>query len=210
MTAASLGGRELTARQIELADAALTIIARDGMAALSFRSVAAEAGCSLGAVQKAFPRKERMLAAAFARLREQSVALPPDAPGRPTLRSWLVSLILNILPLDEHRRSAQRQCEAFAHGAASDSTIRAAVSESDAQLRGLLASLVLRAREEREIPAHIDPEATAWAVLALTQGVATQLSYDTLPTNELRMRLDGAVAALLAAPAADADTAPHN
>lgn len=46
--------------------------------------------------------------------------------------------------------------------------------------------------------------------MALTQGVATQLSYDTLPTNELRMRLDGAVAALLAAPAADADTAPHN
>jgi len=44
----------LSARQGELADAALRILGRDGIAAVSFRAVAAESGWSLGAVQKAF------------------------------------------------------------------------------------------------------------------------------------------------------------
>lgn len=59
----------LTPRQAELADAVLGLIAREGIAGVSYRAVAAESGWSLGAVQKAFPSKGEMLSAAFARLR---------------------------------------------------------------------------------------------------------------------------------------------
>ena len=60
---------DLSPRQAEFADAALRLVARDGLSAVTFRSLAAEAGMSLGAVQKAFPSKEQLLRAMFGRLR---------------------------------------------------------------------------------------------------------------------------------------------
>lgn len=188
---------DLTPRQSELADSALRIVARDGMEALSFRAVAAEAGCSLGSVQKAFPSKERMLSAAFLRLRQTAAPLPPGEPGRPQLKDWLVALLLGILPLDQARRDAQRQGEAFAQRAETDPDIATAITESDSQVRGLLASLVARARSEGEVPEDVDPDVTAWAVLALAQGLAAQLSYEPQPESEIHKRLDATITTLL-------------
>lgn len=187
----------LTPRQSELADAALVVVAREGLPGLSFRAVAAEAGCSLGSVQKAFPSKQVMVTAAFERLRESAAPLPASEPGRPTLRGWLVELLLGILPLDDRRRAAQRQGDAFAQQALVDPDIAAAIAASDAQVRGLLASLVQRAQHEGELPASTDPEATAWVVLAIAQGLAAQLLYAPMPEDEVRSRLNGVLGALL-------------
>ena len=90
----------LTPRQIELADAALRIVARQGMRAVTFRSVAAESGWSLGAVQKAFATKVDLHTAMFARLRGSVGPAPTHEPGRPTLHAWLVALVASVLPLD--------------------------------------------------------------------------------------------------------------
>lgn len=191
------GAMELSARQAQLVDAALRIVARDGLPAASFRAVAAEAGCSLGAVQKAFPSRDLLISAAFARLRERAAPLPAGEPGRPTLRVWLVELLISILPLDEDRRAAQRQGDAFAEWALTQPPVAGAIAESDQQVRALLASLVARARSEEEVPAHVDPGVTSWAVLALGQGLASQLLYAPEAENEIRLRLDAALGALL-------------
>ncbi|WP_166979403.1 TetR/AcrR family transcriptional regulator [Paramicrobacterium fandaimingii] len=188
---------ELTRRQTELADAALRIIGRHGMTALSFRAVATEARCSLGSVQKAFPSKEHMLAASFTRLRESAAPLPPGEPGRPTLHSWLVALLLGILPLDAERSTAQRQGDAFAQVALSDAAMAAAIAQSDTQVRHLLASLIARARSEGEVPQHVDADTVAWAVLALAQGLAAQLLYFHEDEADIHKRLDSVIAALL-------------
>lgn len=188
---------DLTPRQTEFSDIALAIIGRDGMAALSFRAVASDAGCSVGAVQKAFPSKDRMIAAAFARLRQTAAPLPAGEPGRPTLRGWLVELLVGILPLDAQRIETQRQGDAFAQRALTDPAIGAVIAESDTQVRHLLASLIGRARAEGEVASSVDPAITAWAVLALAQGVATQLLYQPEPESEIQARLDTAIAGLL-------------
>lgn len=187
----------LTPRQRELADAALAVVAREGLPGLSFRAVAAEAGCSLGSVQKAFPSKQVMVTAAFERLREAAAPLPASEPGRPTLRGWLVELLLGILPLDDRRRAAQRQGDAFAQQALTDPDIAAAIAASDTEVRGLLASLVRRAQSEDEVGALVDPETTAWAVLAIAQGLAAQLLYAPIPEEDVRSRLTSVVGALL-------------
>lgn len=197
MDASILMDVDLTPRQTEFSDIALAIIGRDGMAALSFRAVAADAGCSVGAVQKAFSSKDRMVAAAFARLRQTAAPLPAGEPGRPTLRGWLVELLVGILPLDQQRIETQRQGDAFAQRALVDPAIAAAIAESDTQVRHLLASLVDRARAEGEVPSSVDPAITAWAVLALAQGAATQLLYQPEPESEIQARLDTAIAGLL-------------
>ncbi|MGG7452345.1 TetR/AcrR family transcriptional regulator [Plantibacter auratus] len=194
---------DLTDRQTQLADAALRIVARSGLGALSFRAVASEDDCSLGSVQKAFPSKQRMVAAAFTRLRDTSAPLPPGEPGRPNLRQWLVDLFIGVLPLDEPRRAAHRQGEVFAQVALVDPDIADAIAESDTRLRGLIASLVARGRAEGEIPTWVDPDTAAWAVWALAGGVASQLGYDPEPESEVRSRLDAAIGALLGVAATD-------
>lgn len=175
----------LTERQVEFADAALRVLERDGMAAVSFRSVAAEAGWSLGAMQKAFASKDALLAAMFARFREAEVALPAQPPGQPTLADWLTELFLLTQPLDESRRSSYLRANAFGELAVTDPHIGAAIAASDAEIAGLLAGLVRRAQSTGEVPAAVDPDATAWAFLALAQGSASRLLY--APDTEARV-----------------------
>lgn len=187
----------LTARQSELADAALRILGRDGMAAVSFRAVATESGWSLGAVQKAFASKADLDAAVLQRLRESSVTMPPGEPGRPTLQGWLVELALAVLPLDPARREATLRGAAFADRAAFDESIGRTLAEGDATIRGLVARLVSRAGAEGEVPAELDPDRVAWAFLALVTGAATQLLYDPAQEDDVRVRVDAAVRGLL-------------
>jgi len=77
----------LTPRQAGFADAALRLLAREGMASVTFRTVAAEAGMSLGAVQKAFPSKDVMLRVMFARLRETSAGPAQQGSAGPPSRT---------------------------------------------------------------------------------------------------------------------------
>lgn len=60
--------RASTVRQVELADAALRIIATQGIAALSTRSLAAEVGLSTGAIFRHFPSIEALLEALVTRV----------------------------------------------------------------------------------------------------------------------------------------------
>ncbi|MBP6994896.1 MAG: TetR family transcriptional regulator C-terminal domain-containing protein [Phycicoccus sp.] len=188
---------DLTPRQSELADAGLRIVAREGMSAVTFRSVAAESGWSLGAVQKAYPTKDALVHAMFARLRAGAAAGPAVEPGRPTLRAWLVELLLATLPIDEARRATQLHGAAFAERAAYDSVIGEAIALSDSGIRVLLTALVSRAVAEGEVAAGVDAELVAWAFLALAQGIATQLLYDPMDEARVRERAAWAIERLL-------------
>lgn len=187
----------MTPRQAEFADAALRVLAKGGMAAVSFRTVAAEAGMSLGAVQKAFPSKDVMLGVMFARLREKASGPLLVEPGRPSLRGWLVELMVSVLPLDEPRRAAELQGAAFCERAAYDPTLAAAVTASDRELRAALAALVRRAQAEGEVAGAVDPDAVGWAVLAFMQGMASQLLYDPAEEETVRRQCATVVDALL-------------
>ena len=183
----------LTPRQAELADAALRILGREGIAAVTFRAVAAESGWSLGAVQKAFASKALLDAAVLERLRETSVAIPPGEPGRPTLKAWLVELMLAVLPLDESRREATLRGAAFAERAAFDESIGRVIAEGDEGIRSHVARRVRRAQSEGELLAGLDPDHVAWAFLALATGAANQLLYDPVKEPVVRARVDSAI-----------------
>ncbi len=188
---------DLTPRQTGLADVALALLARDGLAGVTFRTVAAEAGLSVGAVQKAFPSKNVMLAAMFARLRATAASAALGEPGRPTLHGWLTELLLSVLPLDAFRRDSQLQANAFSELAAYDPAIGAAIAASDHELTSQLALLVRRSIGEGEVPSTVDPDAVARLWLALAQGLASQLLYAPRPEGAVRADVALAVAKLL-------------
>ncbi|MCA0321054.1 MAG: TetR family transcriptional regulator C-terminal domain-containing protein [Actinobacteria bacterium] len=191
---------ELTDRQRELAEVALGIVAAEGMAAVTFRSVAAASGWSLGAVQKAFAAKDEMYAAMFATLRATEGVGPRNPPGQPTVQEWLTELVLTILPLDDRTRALTIQGAAFAERAAQDPAVGAAIATSDHELRGLLAALIAKGQADGEIPDSVSPATAAWGLLALAQGAASQLLYDRVDEQALTALVRASVAALLHRP----------
>lgn len=188
---------ELTPRQAQFADVALRLLTREGIGSVSFRTVAAEAGMSLGAVQKAFPSKDHMLRVMVARLRETSAGLVQIEPGGPSIEAWLIERMLSQLPLDEPRRAAELQRVAFAERAAFDADIAAAVAASDHELREALAVLLRQAQVSGQLSASVDPDAAAWAARAIIQGMAGQLLYDPVPEESVRQQCQWVVKALL-------------
>lgn len=188
----------LTDRQRELADAGLGIVSAQGLAAVSFRSVASESGWSLGAVQKAFSSKDEILTAMFERIRERAVPMPAGEPGRPSLAAWLTDLFLLMMPLDGSGRAAYVQASAFAERAAFDPAVAESIAASDAEIQGRLASLVDRARAEGEVRRDLDAQAVARLYLDLAQGTAARLLYAPEPTAAVRRRAELAISALLA------------
>lgn len=104
-------------RRKQITDATRRVIARDGLTAATFQSVAAEAGISVRLVQYYFGTKREFLIAthqavlldAGARLTAGLTALGAEATPRDILRTTFAEL----LPLDDTRRDEVRILGAF-------------------------------------------------------------------------------------------------
>lgn len=173
-------------RTDELASAALRIVTRDGLAAVTFRGVAAESGWSLGAVQKTFRSKSELIGATLTYAQNRVSDEVSVDPGRPTLSEWLVNLVMATLPLDDERRSACLIGIAFSDRAPFDPEIAESLRAWDQELRHRLGMLAGRAHAEGELDRRIDGERLARAVLAFATGLASQLLYDPMDEESAR------------------------
>jgi AcrR family transcriptional regulator len=94
-----------TERRRELAEAVWRVIARDGVAEVSIRTVAAESGWSSGALRHYFATRDELLAFAselvIARATERIRRLDP--PG--TLREQIGAVLAQTMPLDAERHT---------------------------------------------------------------------------------------------------------
>lgn len=92
------------ARRAELGAAAVRVIGREGVGAVSVRTVAAEAGVSTGSLRHVLPSKGLLLAAAMEVVIEQGtarfLAREPMVGSRVDAVRWLEQM----LPLDAERR----------------------------------------------------------------------------------------------------------
>lgn len=97
-------------RRRELADALLRVVVRDGFDAVSIRSVADEAGCSIRPVQYYFDDKAQLLAVAHARVSERMAALVTHAVrtlgDKPRPRAVVKALADTFLPTTDEARDA--------------------------------------------------------------------------------------------------------
>jgi AcrR family transcriptional regulator len=124
-------------------EAAVQLIADDGLDAATVRKVAARAGVSPGRVQHHYPTKQAMLLAAMARVETTFRQRLPGRTDDPV--TALRALSRQILPLDADRTIESRVWLAFVARAAVDPAVAAVHAASWQQLEDAMAQLLATA-----------------------------------------------------------------
>jgi AcrR family transcriptional regulator len=183
---------------MRIARAGLQIVVDEGLESVSFRTVAAAADRSVGAVQKVYGTKSELLHGILRLAREEAVSrIMLNAPGTPTLADWLTEMVMHTLPLDAERRAACLVDAAFAQRAPFDSFIAQSIASWDEELRESLTGLIAGHRAAGVIPDTVDPEVAARSLIAFSAGFAVQLLYAPLSEDAARTTVTAIVSASL-------------
>ncbi|MFC7330513.1 TetR/AcrR family transcriptional regulator [Marinactinospora rubrisoli] len=191
-------------RRREIAEAVWRIAAARGLEAVRMREVAAEAGVSIGRVQHYFESKDDLVAFAATRLRNRieerirrHVAEVPE-PRSPLL--VLRALLTALLPLDEDGRETALVGLAVFHRALGDRELARLYRRGRARLVAEVMSHLAAAAAAGEIPERIDPYLETYALLAATDGIATDLLHAHYPPETALALLDRQIDGLRGAP----------
>jgi AcrR family transcriptional regulator len=183
-------------RRRAIAGALLRLAAREGLEAVSIRSVAAESEMSPGAVQKYFPTKEDIILRALElteeRIEQRYAALPEGAEIGDQIRQ--------ALPLDEQRREEAILLTAFTARAASRSDWAKFLTEGYASIHDSTSALLRQAQHDGLLPADRDADELAAGLMALSDGFTLRLLLlpaDSPDIGKLLRALDTSVHALL-------------
>nr|WP_246259647.1 TetR/AcrR family transcriptional regulator [Streptomyces typhae] len=155
------------------------MIARSGMEAVSLRDVAADAGVSMGAVQRCFRTKDEMLLFALEHISARvgarahtRLAQSPEPRSAATLLARTLSAIALADP--EDRTDAQVWLAFVAHAAVSE-PLAAVLCQTYTDLHDLLVWLIGYGKDTGEFRADADPELAARTLLALADGLTAHV-----------------------------------
>jgi AcrR family transcriptional regulator len=179
-------------RRAEIAAAVWRIAADRGLEAASMREIAAEAGVSPGRVQHYFADKDALMLFAARRLRErveERVARGTAEGAAP--RDRLRALLRALLPLDAGSRADALAGAAISVRARGDPGL---AERYDAGRTRIAAELSARLADVR---ADLDHELEARTLLALAQGLASDLMLDHQTPRQATAVLDHYLGRLL-------------
>ena len=184
-------------RRDEFAGAAVRIIARSGLAALTVRAVAQEAGWSVGALQKSFGSVDELVRAAVALTIATADARIAATPQTGSLVADIAAMVEQTLPLDQTRRDEAKVWAALITRAVDVPWMADLFVAQDRVVTGQLAAALSGAIRHGLLPADTDPAAVAAAVIALSDGFAARLLYNPGSKIEVLNALRYGLAALL-------------
>lgn len=171
-------------RRRELADAAIRVIARYGLAATTLAMIAEESGWSIGSIRHYFPTKNGLIESALWRVGERvDERIRRRTAGGMALAD-LRAAAVELLPLDAAGREESRVWLAFAAQAAVEPELAAAAHDAARRLQQPLAERFRAAVQAGELRADIDPEHEADRLRTLRDGLDVQLL--TLPRRTSR------------------------
>lgn len=167
----------------KLAEALTRVVARDGFASVSVRSVATEAGVSGGTVQYHFPTRAAMIRYAMEWTSRRVEERLSNRPRWGEAQAWTREILLELLPLDAERLQEHSVWLAFLAHARTDPTLTDLKHRTNAKLRELYARII-RARRGDSVAGENsdaegrDPELEARTVLlqSVLDGLSLQLA----------------------------------
>jgi AcrR family transcriptional regulator len=154
-----------------IADATIGVIARDGFDAVSVRSVAKAAGVAPGTVQHHFHSRDDLLLGALTRMaRRQLERLAPSPPGtHPSDR--LRSGLMEVLPIDAHRREEGIVWVAFSAAASTRPPLRKAHAAMVQLTRSLIRGVLDEASETLQLRPGITVDIGSALLTAVVDGL---------------------------------------
>jgi AcrR family transcriptional regulator len=163
------------ARRRELADAACTVIARNGLAGTTLAHVADESGWSIGSIRHYFPTKDELVASALWRVGERvDERIRRGTAGGMTLGDLRLAAT-ELLPLDATRREEALVHLAFLAQAAIEPGLAEASEGAAQRLQEPLAARVAYLVQTGELPARLDAEHEAARLRVVLDGLRLQL-----------------------------------
>ncbi|KXO88008.1 TetR family transcriptional regulator [Tsukamurella pulmonis] len=167
-----------TVRRTQIADALVRTATRNGLHAVTMRSVAAEAGVSLRLVQYYFVNKEQLLAGALLHLErcshERWAQRLADIPQPLPARAVIEAFVSEALPTDESSRAFHQLSMSYAVLAMTNPQIAEQPFISGvSRIESELSSLFERAVDTNEIAAGRDAHTEAVRLAALVNGLGT-------------------------------------
>ncbi|MEV6560878.1 TetR/AcrR family transcriptional regulator [Nocardia sp. NPDC051756] len=167
------------ARRAQIADALVQVASREGLHAVTMRSVAAAANVSLRLVQYYFQNKEQLLIGALQHLEQQShhrwaqrlTELPAPSP-----RAIVEAFLFEALPTDEPSRVFHLLGTSYAILAMTDPRLaeQPFISGVD-RLEERLAGALAHADAEGELAPGIDVAIEATRLVTVTNGLGTSV-----------------------------------
>jgi AcrR family transcriptional regulator len=170
-------------RRRQIADALLRVAAARGLHATGMREVAAEAGVSLRLVQYYFGTKEDLLlagmqhlAARFAERAMTRIRRTREAGGRASPRDIIAAILAEALPADDDRRTfAVLNAAYFALSLTDPALAIAPLVKNTNAVIDVIAAQLRAARAAGDTPAHLDPDAEALSLLAMSAGLGNSI-----------------------------------
>lgn len=177
-----------------VADAAVAVIARDGLDALSIRRVAAEIGVAIGTVQHHHRTRSDLVVATLERTAQRQQARAMQVPPSSTMLGTLTERLLTLLPHDEDSRQEAIVWVALAAAAARDPAIGPVQQRIVTETIDGIAAVLANAISANELPPEVDPIGLARRLHVIVDGyllhtTAAHLTADTTTDNQFRETL---------------------
>jgi DNA-binding transcriptional regulator YbjK len=178
------------ARRADLAAAVWRLVAHGGVEAVSLRSVAAEAGVSMGRVQYYFPTKDDLLLhglqEAHRRMESRITARLAEQDDHVGERGMLLAVLDELLGEHPETRDAIRIHTFFAARAGQDERLAAVLTDGDQELEALAVSVIARAKSDGRVGPDVDPELDGRALWALARGLGGDVVLYGAPVERAR------------------------
>ncbi|ADP80637.1 TetR/AcrR family transcriptional regulator [Pseudofrankia inefficax] len=183
------------ARRRDIAEAVMRLVGSRGLAAASIRAVAAEAGVSVGAVQRCFHSREAMMTFTLGqvnvRLTERFQARVARLPAPATPRDLLRAVLIELVPLDDETRVEARGGLAFLAMAAEDAALAPIVRDTwYAGALDFFRRQLTALHDAAGLAPGTDPELAAHETQVLVEGLRAPLVLGHLSPDQARALLD--------------------
>lgn len=168
-------------RREEIAEATWRVIHAEGISGVSIRTVAAEAGISTGSIRHVFPSKTELLVHATELVGQRAWVRIQRHLDEPEPRALVLSVVEELLPLDDERRLEMEVTVALIAEAPGNDKVREVLDESYEVVREVCRRLVIRLRRAGLTAPDLDIEAETTALHGLVDGLSIHLLINPDP-----------------------------
>ena len=158
------------AKRDTLTDLAIGLVAEGGLSALTYRSLAAAAGVSVGSIQNEFPSRHEILDATFDRAWGRA-GMQEGEEQAPNPREKLFEVCSRAVPVEDPPDPSIRAYFEILSDATRDPNTKSIITEIELEGEKRYLSLVNRAQEAGEIDPSLDPQNIIDLIWSLGDGL---------------------------------------